>query len=627
MRCDGWPDLLRYVDILQQLAGLNSNNSSLLDGSNLPAVTILKRLQSIRDDVESGRQKLTPPVIVKSERPSGNLPTSHMSKSFVILSPTLSPGSSQFDQSKSSESNGQSVAQSKSNWQRSSRPNHSVVLGQHPAHPVQAISSSSSVRLDKAGTTCFEPLPVPGPRNSVSGTPESDGGESPHLVPSRRHLDNTINHNTSLNVPELVQSGLTTQMAAAIILLSRTINLPVLEVRSILGASCTANEGVSEDVQNWDGRNSESQNRTEQMVVSPNSSPSSRRSSLSSQDNNPPSSSIGTSFRSMKGVSFDRSKRNWEASWLDARTGRRIKKCFSEGRWGSSARDMAILARREAEDSGVISTRQQHNPTNSIHSSYELLMSPKNNSPNSSISSNITTSTSITTGSPIANDQSTHLSQTSEDDQLASFSETRSHIPSDSAITSSCPASDILINNSSILCSARKLAISTSELSQTPISSSSIIPSTIATTSSVQSDQSGPISSSNDLIAEKAENTRLLIDTSALSDDMNESPDKSRLMALLLSDEKTHTTTLAHQNQSTAVNRLLGLLEDDDDMTMRSKRRSEVNDSLDDHKRIRIDRLNSTSSSSNNIKSEHELNNVVEISIYYINWVYVLTCL
>lgn len=63
--------------------------------------------------------------------------------------------------------------------------------------------------------------------------------------------------------------------------------------------------------------------------------------------------------RSMKGVSFDRSKRNWEASWLDARTGKRVKKCFSEGRWGSSARDMAILARKEAEDSGVISTRQQ----------------------------------------------------------------------------------------------------------------------------------------------------------------------------------------------------------------------------------------------------------------------------
>lgn len=63
--------------------------------------------------------------------------------------------------------------------------------------------------------------------------------------------------------------------------------------------------------------------------------------------------------RSMKGVSFDRSKRNWEASWLDARTGKRVKKCFSEGRWGSSARDMAILARKEAEDSGVISIRQQ----------------------------------------------------------------------------------------------------------------------------------------------------------------------------------------------------------------------------------------------------------------------------
>lgn len=63
--------------------------------------------------------------------------------------------------------------------------------------------------------------------------------------------------------------------------------------------------------------------------------------------------------RSMKGVSFDRSKRNWEASWLDARTGRRIKKCFSEGRWGASARDMAIMARKEAEHSGAISTRQQ----------------------------------------------------------------------------------------------------------------------------------------------------------------------------------------------------------------------------------------------------------------------------
>lgn len=78
--------------------------------------------------------------------------------------------------------------------------------------------------------------------------------------------------------------------------------------------------------------------------------------------------------RSMKGVSFDRSKRNWEASWLDARTGRRVKKCFSEGRWGSSARDMAIMARKEAEDSGVISMRQttQQHPMSPLQHSTPL---------------------------------------------------------------------------------------------------------------------------------------------------------------------------------------------------------------------------------------------------------------
>jgi hypothetical protein len=84
---------------------------------------------------------------------------------------------------------------------------------------------------------------------------------------------------------------------------------------------------------------------------------------------------ILSNTRSMKGVSFDRSKRNWEASWLDAQTGKRVKKCFSEGRWGSSARDMAILARRKAEQSGIISTRQQ------FQTSSNLLTDPETETP------------------------------------------------------------------------------------------------------------------------------------------------------------------------------------------------------------------------------------------------------
>eukprot|EP00917_Polyrhabdina_sp_WS-2016_P006317 GHVP01014019.1.p1 GENE.GHVP01014019.1~~GHVP01014019.1.p1 ORF type:complete len:445 (-),score=61.12 GHVP01014019.1:82-1416(-) len=55
------------------------------------------------------------------------------------------------------------------------------------------------------------------------------------------------------------------------------------------------------------------------------------------------------------GVSFDRSKRNWEASWADTRTGKRVKKCFSEGRWGLQAREKAVAARREAEQLGYVS--------------------------------------------------------------------------------------------------------------------------------------------------------------------------------------------------------------------------------------------------------------------------------
>lgn len=181
-------------------------------------------------------------------------------------------------------------------------------------------------------------------------------------------------------------AGLTTSLAAAIFFLSRAINVPISEVRAMLESSCAKAisrkaieenrlERASVTLAMHDSGNQikEPKNDARKAASLPSLSTRSLVASKSpshhekagldvclSPPHHPPPSSIHTqSARSMKGVSFDRSKRNWEASWLDARTGRRVKKCFSEGRWGSSARDMAILARKEAEDSGVISTRQQ----------------------------------------------------------------------------------------------------------------------------------------------------------------------------------------------------------------------------------------------------------------------------
>lgn len=123
------------------------------------------------------------------------------------------------------------------------------------------------------------------------------------------------------------------------VFLSRAIDTPIPAIRSMLDASCAnaiVRKSEERQRQRLDLENSS-------KVLSPTSS---SRTSISSQlyssqnaESSTPFSQLppslhGTSVRSMKGVSFDRSKRNWEASWLDSRTGRRVKKCFSEGRWG-----------------------------------------------------------------------------------------------------------------------------------------------------------------------------------------------------------------------------------------------------------------------------------------------------